>query len=102
MSTSRTIARIAESGFVWDVFRNSRLYSRSSMEEGTIGGAIALLDRELEKLPNEHRDRDRKVKAKERLLSAFRKGAELNLLGDSTGHNLCARQRSAEKLPKPC
>jgi len=75
MSTSKTIARIAESGFVWEVFRNSRLFSPSSIEEGTIDEAIALLDREIENLPKEQIDHDRKVKAKERLLSALRKGA---------------------------
>jgi hypothetical protein len=69
MSTPKTIARIAESGFVWEVFRESRLFPRSSIEDGTIREAVSLLDREIASLGKDRPDRDRKRKAKERLMS---------------------------------
>ncbi|MGA8659073.1 MAG: hypothetical protein WB586_23330 [Chthoniobacterales bacterium] len=69
MSTPKTIARIAESGFVWEVFRQCRLFPRSSIEDGTIREAVSLLDREIASLRKDRPDRDRKRKAKERLMS---------------------------------
>jgi hypothetical protein len=69
MSTPKTIARIAESGFVWKVFRESRLFPRSSIEDGTIREAVSLLDREIASLGKDRPDRDRKRKARERLMS---------------------------------
>jgi hypothetical protein len=69
MSTPKTIARIAESGFVWEVFRESRLFPRSSIEDRTIREAVSLLDREIASLGKDRPDRDRKRKAKERLMS---------------------------------
>jgi hypothetical protein len=69
MSAPRTIARIAESGFVWKVFQESRLFPRSSIDDGTIREAVSLLDREIASLGKDRPDRDRKRKARERLIS---------------------------------
>jgi hypothetical protein len=69
MRAPKTLARIAESGFVWEVFRKSRLFGRSSIEDETIREAVALLDHEIKNLRKDHPDRDRKVKARERLIS---------------------------------
>ena len=69
MCASKTVARIAESGFVWEAFRKSRLFGRSSIEEETVREALALLGHEMKNLRKGHPDRDRKVKARERLIS---------------------------------
>jgi hypothetical protein len=69
MRAPKTLARIAESGFVGEVFRKSRLFGRSSIEDETIREAVALLDHEIKNLRKDHPDRDRKVKARERLIS---------------------------------
>jgi hypothetical protein len=68
MCAPKTLARIAESGFVWEAFRKSRLFGRSSIDDETIREAVALLDHEIKNLRKDHPDRDRKGKARERLI----------------------------------
>lgn len=84
MSAPKTIARIAERGFVWEAFRKSRLFGRSSIEDGTIREAVALLDREIKSLRKDRPDRDRKGKARERLISVSPRG---DAAGSNSGGN---------------
>jgi len=68
---AKTLARIAESGFLWEVFRKSKWFPYSSIEDGRIREALTLLDREIERMPQGRSDTRRKRKARERLVSVL-------------------------------
>jgi hypothetical protein len=68
---AKTLARVAESGPLWEVFRKSKWFPYSSIEDGRIREALALLDREIERMPEGRSDTRRKRKARERLISVL-------------------------------
>jgi len=68
---SRTVARIAEGGVAWELFRHSEWSRHSALDQKTIREALALLDREIKCLRQDHPDTYRKRKARERLISVL-------------------------------
>jgi hypothetical protein len=70
-SMSKTVARIAESGVAWELFRTSEWFRHSAIEQKTIRESLALLDREIKRLQQGHPDSHRKRKALERLISVL-------------------------------
>ena len=67
---AKTLARIAESRSLWEVFRKSKWFP-SSIADEKIREALALLDREIERMPEGRSDTRRKKKARERLISVL-------------------------------
>ena len=67
---AKTLTRIAESRPLWEIFRKSKWFP-SSIEDAKIREALALLDREIERMPEGRSDTRRKKKARERLISVL-------------------------------
>jgi hypothetical protein len=67
---AKTLARIAESKSLWEIFTKSKWFP-SSIPAERIREALVLLDREIERMPQGRSDTRRKRKARERLISVL-------------------------------